>query len=179
MPNYRRADANGASYFFTVNTYRRQPFLIDADVRAVLRHGIARVRQTMPFKIEAWVLLPDHMHCIWTLPDGDSDFSSRWRIIKTIVTQSCAERLHNQQWQTTRRAVKRQSTLWQQRFWEHQIRDEKDLINHVDYIHYNPVKHGHAQQVKDWPWSSFHRYVRQDRLPEVWGGGDVEGKFGE
>ncbi|MEQ6342582.1 MAG: transposase [Gammaproteobacteria bacterium] len=86
MPNSRRARLGGATYFFTVNTYRRQPFLIDPDVRSALRVGVARVRQTLPFAIDAWVLLPDHMHCIWSLPDGDADFSTRWRIIKTTVT---------------------------------------------------------------------------------------------
>ena len=90
MPNYRRATIGGATYFFTVNTYRRQPFLIDPDVRLALRAGIERVRQTLPFVIDAWVLLPDHMHCIWSLPEGDADFSTRWRIIKTTVTHIVA-----------------------------------------------------------------------------------------
>lgn len=92
MPNYRRATLGGATYFFTVNTYRRQPFLIDPDVRLALRAGIERVRQTLPFVIDAWVLLPDHMHCIWSLPEGDADFSTRWRIIKTTATQHCGKR---------------------------------------------------------------------------------------
>jgi putative transposase len=106
VPNYRRAAIGGATYFFTVNTYRRQPFLTDADVRAALREGIERVRQTLPFAIDAWVLLPDHLHCIWSLPEGDADFSTRWRIIKTVVTQRCGERLNNAAWMSRRRAAK-------------------------------------------------------------------------
>ena len=102
--------------FFTVNTYRRQPFLIDPDIRSALRAGIEGVRQTLLFVIDAWVLLPDHMHCIWSLPDGDADFSTRWRIIKTTVTQCCGERLNNAAWLSRRRIAKGQSTLWQQRF---------------------------------------------------------------
>jgi len=179
VPNYRRAPIGGATYFFTVNTYRRQPFLTDADVRAALREGIERVRQTLPFAIDAWVLLPDHLHCIWSLPEGDADFSTRWRIIKTVVTQRCGERLHNAAWMSRRRAAKGQSTLWQHRFWEHLIRDERDFAVHVDYVHWNPVKHGHVQHAALWPYSSFHRYVRDGVLPAAWAGGDVDGEFGE
>jgi len=179
VPNYRRATIGGATYFFTVNTYRRQPFLIDPDVRSALREGIERVRHTLPFVIDAWVLLPEHLHCIWTLPDGDADFSTRWRVIKTTVTQRCGERLNNTAWLSRRRTTKRQSTLWQQRFWEHLIRDERDFAAHVDYVHWNPVKHGHVQQVAHWPYSSFHRYVRDGVLSPAWAGGDVEGEFGE
>lgn len=179
MPNYRRAYVNGATYFFTVNTYRRQPFLLDTDVRSALREAIGRVRATLPFEIDAWVLLPDHMHCIWTMPKSDADHSTRWRIIKTIVTQRCRERLHNEQWQTPRRKNKDQSTLWQQRFWEHIIKDERDLNNHMDYIHFNPVKHGYVELVNDWEYSSFHRYVRMGVLPESWAGVGLDGAFGE
>ena len=179
MPNYRRATLGGASYFFTVNTYRRQPFLIDPDVRLALREGIKRVRQTLPFAIDAWVLLPDHLHCMWTLPDGDAAFSTRWSIIKTLVTQRCGNRLNNTAWLSRRRITTGQSTLWQQRFWEHCLRDERDFAAQVDYIHWNPVKHGHAQQVGHWPYSSCHRYVRDGVLSPTWAGGDVEGTFGE
>lgn len=169
MPEYRRARSPGATFFFTVNTNLRQPFLIDVDVRAALREGIERVRESMPFEIDAWVLLPDHLHCIWTLPDGDADFSSRWRIIKTIVTQHCGPRLNVDEILSDRRKRKNQSSLWQQRFWEHQIRDDADFARHVDYIHWNPVKHGHAKHTGDWPYSSLHRYIRNGLLPANWG----------
>jgi putative transposase len=179
MPNYRRATVSGATYFFTVTTHHHQKFLLDSDVRAALRAAIGRVREIMPFTIDAWVLLPDHMHCIWTLPVDDDDYSTRWRIIKTVVTQRCGERLTNDRFQTSRRKVKHQSTLWQHRFWEHMIRDERDFNNHVDYLHFNPVKHGYVQQTKEWPYSSFHRYVSTGMLTEDWGCSDIEGKFGE
>ena len=174
MPEYRRARTPGATFFFTVNTHLRQTFLIDADVRSALREGIERVRATMPFQIDAWVLLPDHLHCLWTLPDGDGDFSTRWRVIKTIVTQQCESRLHQDELLSERRAAKNQSSLWQQRFWEHQIRDDIDFARHVDYIHWNPVKHGHVSQVADWPYSSVHRYLRQGLLPANWSGVGVD-----
>ena len=179
MSNYRRSNTGGGTYFFTVNTHRRQPFLIDHDVRAALRQGINQIRQTLPFTIDAWVLLPDHLHCIWSLPDVDADFSARWRIIKTVVTQQCGERLNNASLLSRRRGKKGQSTLWQQRFWEHLIRDERDFAAHVDYIHWNPVKHGHVQRAMDWPYTSFHRFVRDGILPPAWAGEDVDGNFGE
>jgi putative transposase len=173
MPNYRRARVDGGTYFFTVNTFRRQPFLTDPDVRAALRAGIARVRAEHPFVIEAWVLLPDHMHALWTLPPDDHDFPTRWRIIKSTVSQRCGPRLHRPEWMTARRAIRQQSTLWQHRFWEHTIRDDTDLVRHIDYIHWNPVKHGYVKRAVDWPYSSFHRYVKQGLLPADWA--EVEG----
>jgi putative transposase len=175
MPQYRRARTPGATFFFTVNTHLRQPFLIDADVRTALREGIERVRATMPFQIDAWALLPDHLHCLWTLPEGDGDFSTRWRIIKTVVTQQCGPRLNQHELLSKRRIAKNQSSLWQQRFWEHQIRDDIDFARHVDYIHWNPVKHGHVLRVVDWRYSSLHRYLRQGLLPANWAGVGVDG----
>ena len=178
MPEYRRARTPGATYFFTVNTHLRQPFLIDADVRAALREGIDRVRLTMPFQIDAWVLLPDHIHCIWTLPDGDADFSSRWRIIKTIVTQRCGPRLNVPKMLSDRRKQKNQSSLWQHRFWEHQIRDEEDWRRHIDYIFFNPVKHGYVSQVRDWQFSSFENAVGKGWYDLTWGSSEPESIHG-
>ena len=170
MPNYRRANAEGGCYFFTVNTLHSQPFLIDADIRAALRGAIESVRKTLPFMIDAWVLLPDHLHCLWTLPEGDADFATRWRLIKTRVTQHCGARLARDEHMTARRKEKRQSSLWQNRYWEHQIRDEDDFARHVDYVHWNPVKHGQVMRVEDWPYSSFHRYVKEGVYPQDWVG---------
>ena len=119
MPDYRRAHAPGGTFFFTVNTYRRQTFLTDADVRSAPREAIGTIRLTHPFLIEAWVLLPDHMHALWTLPPGDEDFSHRWRVIKRRVTQRCQTRLNRPEWMNGRRKKRNQSTLWQHRFWEH------------------------------------------------------------
>ena len=117
MPNYRRANIDGGTYFFTVSTLSRQTFLLDDDVRAALREGIAMVRQSHPFTVNAWVLLPDHLHCIWTLPSDDRDFSARWRVIKRTVTQRRGARLNRPDLMTARRTQRKQSTLWQHRYW--------------------------------------------------------------
>jgi putative transposase len=182
MSNYRRVYFPGGLYFFTVVTFRRQCFLIDKDVRTALREGIQFARQSKPFEIVAWVLLPDYLHCIWRLPPGDTDFSSRWSMIKRIVTQRCGERLNRSEWLNARRHKRQQGTLWQHRFWEHLIRDEDDFNQHMNYINWNPVKHGLASKVIDWPYSSFHRLVRKGWYAENWGENiifDNGSEFGE
>ncbi len=170
MSRYRRASTSNASYFFTAVAYRRQPILCDAPIRSALRAAIETVRTTRPFTIDAWVLLPDHLHCIWTLPEGDADFSTRWMMIKRSVSLACREIYHRADWMTASKSKHRESTIWQRRFWEHQIRDEDDLVRHVDYIHFNPVKHGNVQRVGDWPYSTFHRYVRDGIYTSDWSG---------
>ncbi|MCY1408675.1 REP-associated tyrosine transposase [compost metagenome] len=174
MPEYRRAAVSGGTYFFTVVTERRQHILTNPDIRQALRHAIQDVRKTRPFQIDAWVMLPDHLHAIWTLPDGDADFSNRWRLIKHHVSNACGDRYFRTDLMTSRRSAKRQSTLWQQRFWEHRIRNEQDFQQHFDYLHGNPLKHGLVCRVQDWPWSSFHRCVRQGIYPLDWGGGEMD-----
>ena len=168
MSNYRRAKTKGATYFFTVVTERRQPILTNEDVRAALRTAILKVRRTHPFNIDGWVLLPDHLHCIWTLPEGDADFSTRWRLIKREVTVAIGTRYFRQDFQTARRTKKHQGTIWQHRFWEHLIRDEHDFEMHMNYLHFNPVKHGLTETVKEWHWSSFHRLVQEGIYPFDW-----------
>jgi putative transposase len=125
-------------------------------------------RRRRPFTIEAIVILPDHLHCIWTLPSGDADFSSRWHDIKARFAAqiSRGERL------SARRLRKGERGIWQRRFWEHVIRDECDYERHVDYIHYNPVKHGQVTRVADWPYSSFHRYVERGIYNPEWAADD-------
>ena len=172
MTAYRRAYVPGGSYFFTVVTERRQPVLTNADVRMALRDAIAIVRETLPFQIDGWILLPDHLHAIWTLPEGDADFSSRWRLIKRHVTRSCGAAYARPEYLTGRRAAKQCGTFWQHRFWEHLLRDERDFRQHLDYLHGNPLKHGLVEQVADWPWSSFHRWVRRGLYPADWAGGE-------
>lgn len=120
--------------------------------------------------IDAWVLLPDHLHCVWTLPEGDLDFSSRWMAIKRAVSLACRDGNRREDLLNASKRARRESTLWQRRFWEHQIRDESDFARHVDYLHYNPVKHGHVRQPGDWPYSTFHRYVRAGLYAPDWGG---------
>lgn len=168
MPNYRRAYTPGASYFFTVVSHTRKPIFLQEEVRQALREAIISTRIHYPFVIDAWVLLPDHMHCIWTLPDNDHRFSIRWSMIKRQVSQACIgddSILHL----SSSRNKRKESGLWQRRFWEHQIRNEDDFQRHVDYIHWNPVKHQQVTKVIDWPYSSFHRYVKAGQLPPSWG----------
>ena len=182
MSTYRRAAIKGGSFFFTVVTFQRRDFLTDTDVRLALRESIIRTRTTSPFRIDAWVLLPNHLHCIWTLPAGDADFSTRWRLIKTMVTQRCSHRLKERGLMSARRVEKSQGTLWQNRFWEHRIRDDDDMEKHANYIHWNPVKHGHVRNAADWPYSSIHRYIANGVIPASWGNESSDGpggSFGE
>jgi len=170
MSRYRRASVAGSTYFFTVVAYRRQTILCDDMVRTALRAAIENVRKARPFEIDAWVLLPDHLHCIWTLPEGDADFSTRWMMIKRAVSLACRDDYHRVDWMSASKHKHRESTIWQRRFWEHQIRDEADFARHADYIHFNPVKHGHVSHVKDWPYSTFHQYVKQGLCSNDWAG---------
>jgi putative transposase len=134
MPNYRQANIAGGTYFFTVNALRRLPVLTETSVRDALRDTIRQTRLTAPFDIAAWVLLPDHLHCIWTLPQGDADFSMRWSKIKRYVSQQCGDAFGIKEMSPSR-VQRHESGLWQRRFWEHQIRDDADFARHVDYIH--------------------------------------------
>ncbi|MGH8158691.1 MAG: REP-associated tyrosine transposase [Rhodanobacter sp.] len=161
MPNYRRARNAGATYFFTVVTARRRPLLATVDAVTALRQSVAEARRQMPFSIDAWVVMPEHMHAIWTLPVHDFDFSTRWGRIKTGFTRRCGI-AHTS-------TPRHDGGLWQPRFWEHLIRDEDDFAAHMDYLHYNPVKHGHVARVIDWRHSSFHRCVRQGIYAADWG----------
>ncbi len=170
MSRYRRAKVAGGCYFFTVVTERRQPILTDESVRVALRGAIEKVREKYPFFINAWVLLPDHLHAIWTLPPGEANFSLRWRLIKTYVTRTCGELYFNPELLTARRDTKNCGTLWQHRYYEHLIRDEMDFIRHVDYVHFNPVKHSLVENVRDWPYSSFHRYCTLGVYEWDWAG---------
>ena len=181
MPNYRRVRNNGSAYFFTVVTYHRKPIFNSPEAIKHLRDVIVEVRHEHPFSIDAWVLLPDHMHCIWTLPDGDQDYSKRWGLIKSGFSKRARD-LSSANMNSISRIRHREAAIWQRRFWEHQIRDQEDLNRHIDYIHYNPVKHGLVQRVQDWPFSTFHRYVKAGIYPLDWGGGgqdDNNLEFGE
>ncbi len=182
MANYRRAGALGGTFFFTVVTYRRRPILDRPESRLTLRDVIESVRQRHPFTIDAWVLLPEHLHCIWTLPKGSSHFSMRWSLIKSGFSKRTKALFQVEEWMNASRLDHRESTIWQRRFWEHQIRDDEEYQAYMDYTHYNPVKHGHVKRVLDWPHSTFHRYVKSGVYPEGWGGTIDKGdgrKFGE
>jgi putative transposase len=175
MPNYRRAFVPGGCWFFTVNLLdRRQTLLVDHI--AILRGAVADTCSSHPFTIDAFVVLPDHLHAVWRLPSGDCDFSVRWRLIKTRF----AKALPKQEQLSAVRTARNERGIWQRRFWEHLIRDEVDFTRHVEYCYINPMKHGLVTQVRDWPYSSFHRDVDDGLFPEDWGG-DIEanGNFGE
>jgi putative transposase len=175
MVRYRRNFVAGAVYFFTVTLAdRRSKALVD-HIDA-LRAAIRTTRQSHPFEIDAVVVLPEHLHIVMTLPPGDADFSNRWSLIKRRFTTAVAKA-----GETIARHPNGEHALWQRRFWEHTIRDDRDFERHIDYIHFNPVKHGLVTRVRDWPHSSFHRYVRQGLMPEDWGGDvrQITGDFGE
>jgi len=155
-------------------TYRRRRFLTDEEPRRWLRSAIEATRADHPFKIDAWVLLPDHLHCIWTLPQGDSGYATRWALIKGRFTKKTKALLKREDWMTASKRKHREGAIWQRRYWEHVIRDELDFDNHMNYIHYNPVKHGLVARVSDWPFSSFHRYVDAGLYSKGWGG-EAEG----
>jgi putative transposase len=122
----------------------------------------------------ACVVLPDHLHCIWTLPEGDAGIANRWRQIKSTFSRA----LPADERRSQRRLAKSERGIWQRRYWEHLIRDERDLRNHIDDIHFNPVKHGHVARVADWPQSSFHRFVREGVLPANWCGQSADHRSG-
>lgn len=174
MTNYRRAFVPGATYFFTVNLADRRKTLL-VDHIDLLRNAVRYTRQRHPFVIDAMVVLPDHLHAIWTLPSDDADFPLRWRLIKTWFSRNLPLGEHRR----TSRVDKGERGIWQRRYWEHLVRDETDFARHVDYIHWNPVKHGHAALVEDWPYSTFHRFVRDGVLAEDWGWDGDDGSFGE
>jgi putative transposase len=155
MSNYRRANTPGGTYFFTVVTQHRQPILTDDPIRTTLRAAIDAIRQSHPFGVDAWVLLPDHLHCIWTLPADDANFGLRWARIKQHVSRQCSATADGAAVLSPSSARRGESGLWQRRFWEHEIRDEDDFRRHADYIHWNPVKHGYVKEVGRWPFRRF------------------------
>lgn len=180
MSEYRRSFVPGGTYFFTMTTLGRRPILIQDAYRSALRQAINEVRKTMPFQSIAWVLLPDHLHAVWKLPESDANFSLRWSLIKQHVTRECAALTRNAP-TTESRQRRKEGRIWQRRFWEHAIRDEADFRRHIDYIHYNPAKHGYVTKPADWPYSTFHRYVREGVYPADWGSPleERESNYGE
>ena len=156
MSTYRRFYTENV-WFFTLLTHRRKPLLTHPQVQTALRQAIMDCRHRYPFEIDAWVLLPEHLHCIWRLPDIDLDYSRRWSIIKRLCTQSCQN------------IAPDLLPLWQKRFWAHAITSDEDYLHHMNYVHYNPVKHGLVKRVCEWEWSSFHRLVRSGVYTREWG----------
>ncbi|MCL4538592.1 MAG: transposase [Bacteroidetes bacterium] len=156
MPRYRR-DYFGTTWFFTVVTTGRKRLFASEAARSCLRSAVDNCRMLHPFAIDAWVLLPDHIHCIWSLDETDPNYSRRWAIIKRRFTQTFRERSCQD------------VPFWQKRFWEHRIRNEEDYEDHVNYIHFNPVKHGYVASPRDWPWTTFQKFVRNGIYAADWG----------
>ena len=169
MPDYRRIYIPGGTYFFTVVTYKRLSFLTEPAVRETLRASWEMVQNELPFFLIALCLLPNHLHCMWKLPENDADYSTRWRKIKNNFSQTVDRSILPLVGSTKLRKSKREVPIWQRRFWEHTIRDQEDYNRHFDYIHFNPVKHGYVQNVIDWPWSTFHRYLSKGIYDPDWG----------
>ena len=175
MPQYRRAKFKGSIFFFTVVLAERSSNLLVEQVDR-LRQVYRTIQRRRPFDTVAICILPDHIHAIWALPESDVDFSTRWSLIKGGFSRGRAAQPRSES-----KILKREKGIWQHRYWEHVIRDDADLEQHIDYIHFNPVKHGHVTRVADWPHSSFHRFVARGELAADWGGDvkEIRGAFGE
>ncbi|WP_313053813.1 REP-associated tyrosine transposase [Pseudomonas lopnurensis] len=171
MSRYRRAHVPGATYFFTANLLNRRSDLLVRHID-LLRETVRATRSRHPLHVDAWLTLPDHMHCVWTLPDGDVDFALRWKVIKFAF----ARRLPKTVMLTAAQRARGERGVWQRHYWEHLIQDERDYRYHVDYVHLNPLKHGLVDRVADWPFSSFHRAVRAGVYSGDWCGGDGAGQ---
>ncbi|WAJ70189.1 REP-associated tyrosine transposase [Catenovulum adriaticum] len=166
MPNYKRFKKAGGLYFFTVTLANR--FNNDLLIRHIelLRAVVKKVKTEYPFIIHAWCVLPDHMHCVIELPEGDDNFSLRWQLIKTHFSK----KLPKSEFLSEVQLKRKERGIWQKRFWEHVIRDETDYWHHINYVHFNPLKHGLVTQLKSWPYSTFHQYVQAGVYSENWCG---------
>jgi putative transposase len=168
MSDYRRYFVPGGTYFFTLVTQRRAHLFTSALARRLLGDAMRQCFLRYPVRMLATVLLPNHLRALWTLPEGDAGYSLRWRWIKREFTRSWLALGGAEQARSAARVAERGRGVWQRRFWEHTIRDETDLEAHFDYIHYNPVRHGFVSRPRDWPWSTFHRWVRAGHYPVDW-----------
>jgi len=172
MPDYRRWYVPGGTYFFTAVTANRRPILCDTLARKCLHNAIETIRNRHPIELAAIVLLPDHVHTIWTLPQGDAAYPLRWKRIKEEFTLSYLVSGGTEVPPSPSRLRQGERGVWQRRYWEHAVRDEEDLKRCVDYVHWNPKKHGYVSNVCDWHWSSFHRYVELCEYTRDWGAED-------
>jgi len=169
MPHYHRFFVPGATYFFTLVTHGRRPFLCDESSRNILGRVMRECRERWPFSIDGIVLLPDHLHCLWTLPSEDYAYSRRWGWIKKEFSKAWLVEGGTELPVSGAGTRQRRRGVWQPRFWEHMIRDEHDAERHLDYIHYNPVKHGLVVEPRLWRWSSFRRWIDLGQYDERWG----------
>ena len=169
MPDYRRAYIPGGAIFLTLVTFNRRPIFAEPDNVKRLRRAAATVKAEMPFDITAAVILPDHIHFVWTLPQDDDNYSKRVGRLKVLFTRSLKGSFALPQDVSISRQRQRESDVWQRRFWEHTIRDEVDWVGHINYLHYNPVKHGLVECPHQWEFSSFRQFVREGFYREDWG----------
>ncbi|HOZ48691.1 MAG TPA: transposase [Candidatus Hydrogenedentes bacterium] len=174
MPNYVRRRQDVGTFFFTVVTHERRPFLTEPLARECLRWAWRETRTRHPFELVAVCLLPDHLHTLWTLPEGDSDYSARWRFLKARSSWKYRRAGGVESERSMSRHGRGERGFWQRRSWEHTIRDDDDFTWHFDYIHYNPVKHGYVQWPHQWEWSTFHRYVRMGWYDVGWGDSPIQ-----
>jgi putative transposase len=174
MSWYRRWYQEGGLHFFSLVTCGRRPFLTTELARQQLRAALKKTQEERRFQIVAIVLLPDHLHCLWQLPAGDDDFSTRWRLVKSRFTIGMLASGFRELGQNERRRKRHEHAIWQRRFWEHLINDQDDWKRHPDYIHYNPVKHGYVSLPRDWEFSTFRRYVSLGEYDEDWGRSEPE-----
>lgn len=170
MPEYRRNRVPGETYFFTLVTFNRQPLFFSKANNRMFINAWNDVQTRHPFESIAACVLPDHIHAIWKLPEGDDDYPMRWKEIKRLFTQEYHRENHKGAGRTLSQQLQGEATIWHRRYWEHTIRDQDDLNVHIDYVHINPLKHGLVNEVRNWPWSSFHRYVTNGVYPSDWGG---------
>jgi putative transposase len=174
MSWYRRWYQEGGLYFFSLVTFGRRPFLTIDLARRQLHAALRKTQKERPFDIVAMVLLPDHLHCLWKLPVGDDDFSTRWRLVKSRFTIDMLASGFRELGRNESRRKRQEHAIWQRRFWEHLIEDEEDWKRHLDYIHYNPVKHGHASLPRDWEFSTMRRYIAMGEYDDLWGNSEPE-----
>jgi putative transposase len=169
MSRYLRYFVPGAMYFFTVVTHQRRGILATDLGRACLHNALETIRTRWPFDLTAIVLLPDHLHTVWTMPLGDAHYPRRWRRLKEEFTEAFLQGGGQEGTVSASRRKRKERGIWQRRYWEHTLDDESDFERHMDYIHYNPVKHGFVKCPRDWPYSSFHRLVKEKIYAENWG----------
>jgi putative transposase len=174
MPEYVRLREEGGTFFFSVVTYKRRLFLTEPLARQCLRTAWREMRARYPFELIALSLMPNHLHTIWTLPEDDTDYFSRWRFLKARFSRLYRLEGGAEAPRSVSRKKRRERGFWQRRYWEHKIRDDEDLRRHFDYIHYNPVKHGLVTWPEQWPWTTFHRYARMGWYGTGWGTSPVE-----
>lgn len=179
MSNYKRLNTKGGTYFFTLVSFRRRQILCDKSMLQAMRDAVKQVRENYPFEIIAWVTLPDHIHAIWTLPNDDCDYGKRWGLIKRDVSAQCAEYEAPLEMLSLSNIKRNEKGIWQRRFWAHEIKSDIDFEKHMDYIHFNAVKHGLVENVMDWRYSTFHKYCAAGLYSSDWGGLIFNGEYGE